>query len=171
MTLLIRSRLDNKGNKPPPEAYAFNTSRLISKLDSVEVRAICRFGLTGDWEEVLNEAGGSMTDTLALALKWAEDGSVSLLSVAPSSLPCSRLMTDLSLQVRTYLREIRGAAMASGDLMGLGKSSAHQRLERQTDFPNPPLDLQRWSGSRTVGTQLLSSRPTWTKRATSKRLP
>lgn len=94
MTLLIRSRLDNKGNKPPPEAYAFNTSRLISKLDSVEVRAICRFGLTGDWEEVLNEAGGSMTDTLALALKWAEDGSVSLLSVAPSSLPCSRLMTD-----------------------------------------------------------------------------
>lgn len=94
MTLLIRSRLDNKGNKPPPEAYAFNTSRLISKLDSVEVRAICRFGLTGDWEEVLNEAGGSMIDTLALALKWAEDGSVSLISVAPSSLPCSRPKTD-----------------------------------------------------------------------------
>lgn len=72
MVLLIRSR----SGQSPRDSYAIASSRLISKLDSIEVRAVCRFGLTGDWEEVLNEAGGSVLDTLGLALKWAPDGIV-----------------------------------------------------------------------------------------------
>lgn len=94
MVLLIRSR----SGQSTRDAYAIASSRLISKLDSVEARAVCRFGLTGDWEEVLNEAGGSILDTLGLALRWAPDGIVRSAHKAPgpcgaadarASMPCS----------------------------------------------------------------------------------
>jgi hypothetical protein len=118
MVLLIRSR----SNQSPRDSYAIASSRLISKLDSVEVRAVCRFGLTGDWEEVLNEAGGSVLDTLGLALKWAPDGIVRPVQTFAG---CRNRLDAacFTLQLRQYLRSSRNNAVASGDLMGLGTAS------------------------------------------------
>jgi len=112
----------------------------VNELGNPYLRAVWRYGLTGDLEEVLTEEGLPLVDRLGMALKFAHDGRVSssfslplaschskLYSLSgnvssPLELTSSPLLTSSSLhpsQVSQFLRSQSDYAISSADLLGL----------------------------------------------------
>lgn len=52
------------------------TGRVVGNINPPELRAIWRYGLSGNWEDAFNEEGLQPRDALALAMKFGSDGAV-----------------------------------------------------------------------------------------------
>lgn len=76
IALTLQALISDEKPRSDKHVTSLQTFRLINKVDSPYLRAIWRFGLTNDWEEVLNEDGVPVEDALALALSWVSDGLV-----------------------------------------------------------------------------------------------
>ncbi|CED83292.1 Uncharacterized conserved protein, contains WD40 repeats [Phaffia rhodozyma] len=96
IALTLQALISDDKPQPAKHAASLRTFRLINKVDSPYLRAVWRFGLTNDWEEVFNEDGVPLEDTLGLALMWVSDG-----------------------LLKQYIRAKAASSTASGDLIGL----------------------------------------------------
>ncbi|KAL7411118.1 hypothetical protein BDY24DRAFT_148386 [Mrakia frigida] len=95
LTLLIHLQHPQDAPHDRLPRHEMHLSR-VNELGNPYLRAVWRYGLTGDLEEVLTEEGLPLVDRLGMALKFAHDGRVS-----------------------QFLRSQSDYAISSADLLGL----------------------------------------------------
>lgn len=84
LTLLIHLQHPQDAPHDRLPRHEMHLSR-VNELGNPYLRAVWRYGLTGDLEEVLTEEGLPLVDRLGMALKFAHDGRVSILLSSDSS--------------------------------------------------------------------------------------
>lgn len=76
IAISLQLHLENYQRTGKHDPLSMDTEKLIRRVHSPQLRACWKFGLTGSWEEVLDEEGLPLRDVLGLGMKWSSDGAV-----------------------------------------------------------------------------------------------